>query len=78
MDLIQIPKEVQRQGSELYSTKEELIINLKELHMKQQSDLVKEIQIMSEDSKKIIDDITVIEGDIDKYQGHIDSWIKKI
>lgn len=46
--------------------------------MKQQSDLVKEIQIMSEDSKKIIDDITVIEGDIDKYQGHIDSWIKKI
>lgn len=62
----------------MYSTKEELIINLKELHMKQQSDLVKEIQIMSEDSKKIIDDITVIEGDIDKYQGHIDSWIKKI
>ena len=33
---------------------------------------------MSEDSKKIIDDITVIEGDIDKYQGHIDEWIKKI
>lgn len=33
---------------------------------------------MSEDSKKIIDDITVIENDIDKYQSHIDQWIKKI
>ena len=33
---------------------------------------------MSQESKKIIDDITVIEGDIDKYQTHIDTWIKKI
>lgn len=33
---------------------------------------------MSEESKKIIDDISVIEGDIDKYQLHIDLWIKKI
>ena len=46
--------------------------------MKQQTDLVKELSIMSEDSKKIIDDITVIEGDIDKYQLHIDHWTKKI
>ena len=40
-DLIEIPKEVERRGSELFSNKEELIINLKELHMQQQSDLVK-------------------------------------
>lgn len=33
---------------------------------------------MSEESKKIFDDITVIEGDIDKYQSHIDVWIKKV
>ncbi len=33
---------------------------------------------MSEDSKKIIDDIATIESDIDKYQTHIDNWIKKI
>jgi hypothetical protein len=46
--------------------------------MKQQTELVREITIMSEESKKIIDDITVIEGDIDKYQVHIDVWIKRI
>lgn len=46
--------------------------------MKQQAELVKEITIMSKQSKKIIDDITVIEGDIDTYQTHIDQWIKKI
>lgn len=33
---------------------------------------------MSEDSRKIIEDITLIENDIDKYQGHIDHWINKI
>ena len=33
---------------------------------------------MAEESKKIIDDITVIQKDIDKYQVHIDDWIKKI
>jgi uncharacterized protein YoxC len=46
--------------------------------MRQQSELVKEIRSMAVDSKKIIDDITVIETDIDKYQGHIDEWIRKI
>ena len=33
---------------------------------------------MAEESKKIIDDISVIQKDIDKYQVHIDDWIKKI
>ncbi len=33
---------------------------------------------MSIESKKIIDDISVIETDIDKYQVHIDEWTKKI
>ena len=46
--------------------------------MKQQSDLVREIQVMSEDSRKIIEDITLIENDIDRYQTHIDQWIRKI
>ena len=32
----------------MFENKEELIINLKELHMKQQTGLVKEITIMSE------------------------------
>lgn len=46
--------------------------------MRQQSELVKEIQVMSEESRKIIEDISVIESDIDKYQAHIDHWIRKI
>ena len=46
--------------------------------MRQQTELVKEITVMSEDSKKIIDEITMIQGDIDKYQLHIDHWVKKI
>lgn len=54
------------------------MLELKELHMKYQMDLVKEIKIMSEESKKIITDIEIIEGDIEKYQTHVDIWSKKI
>ena len=46
--------------------------------MKQQTDLVRDIKIMSEDSKKIIDDISVIEVDIEKYMAHIEEWSKKM
>lgn len=33
---------------------------------------------MSQESKQIIEDLNNIEGEIDKYQTHIDEWIKKI
>jgi hypothetical protein len=33
---------------------------------------------MGIESKKMIDDISIIENDIDKYQLHIDEWIKKV
>lgn len=54
------------------------MLKLKERHMTQQTQLVKEINSMAHESKKIIDDITVIETEIEKYQVHIDQWIKKI
>ena len=76
--MIEIPKELEHAGEEILENKDELILNLKAMHMKQQTDIVKEITLMSVESKKIIDDITVIEGDIDKYQVHIDQWIRKI
>jgi uncharacterized protein YoxC len=46
--------------------------------MGQQTHLVKEINGMAHESKKIIDDISGIETEIEKYQVHIDQWIKKI
>lgn len=53
-------------------------MTLKQLHMTQQQELVKGIKQMSNQSKKMIDDISVIQTDIDKYQLHIDEWIKKV
>lgn len=46
--------------------------------MAQQTQLVKQINGMAQESKKIIDDISVIETEIEKYQTHIDQWLKKI
>lgn len=40
--------------------------------------MVKDLKYMSEESKKIIDEINVIEGELEKYQGQIDTWIKNI
>jgi uncharacterized coiled-coil protein SlyX len=46
--------------------------------MAQQTELVREINGMAVESKKIIDDISGIETEIEKYQTHIDQWIRKI
>lgn len=46
--------------------------------MGQQNELVKDLKAMSEDSKKIIEDISVIEVEIEKYQEQIGQWIKTV
>lgn len=46
--------------------------------MEQQNELVKDLKFMAEESKKIIDDISVIEVELEKYQVQIDTWIKTI
>ena len=46
--------------------------------MEQQNELVKDLKFMAEESKKIIDDISIIEVELDKYQVQIDMWIKTI
>ena len=46
--------------------------------MQQQNELVKDLKNMSEESKKIIDEINVIEVELDKYHVQIDNWIKTI
>jgi hypothetical protein len=56
----------------LFENKDILVLSLKEKHMKQQNEIVKDIKIMSEESRKIINDISVIETDLEKYQVHVD------
>ena len=55
-----------------------MLIRLKENHMEQQNELVKDIKLMAEESRKIIDEISGVEAELDKYQGQIDAWIKTI
>jgi uncharacterized protein YoxC len=55
-----------------------MVVKLKETHMVQQNELVKDLKLMSEESKKIIDEINVIEADLEKYQVQIDGWIKNV
>ena len=46
--------------------------------MGQQNELVRDLKSMSEDSRKIIEDITVIEAEIERYQDQIGVWIKTV
>ena len=58
--------------------KDSLLVKLKDLHMTEQNELVRDLKVMTQESKKIIDDIVVIEDEIDNYQGQIEGWLKNI
>lgn len=58
--------------------KDSILMTLKDVHMKEQNELVKDLKYMSEESRKIINDIVGIEDEIQNYQGQIESWIKNI
>lgn len=58
--------------------KDSLLVKLKDIHMKEQNELVRDLKVMTQESKKIIDDIVVIEDEIDNYQGQIEGWLKNI